>query len=31
LFEGAGKLGATRDEIAEMLRRCGFEPEAVRC
>jgi tetracycline 7-halogenase / FADH2 O2-dependent halogenase len=26
LFEGADKLGATADEILEMLRRCGFTP-----
>jgi FADH2 O2-dependent halogenase len=31
LFDGADKLGVTREEIAGMLRRCGFEPEAVRC
>jgi FADH2 O2-dependent halogenase len=28
LFESAGKLGATRDEISEMLRRCGFVVES---
>ena len=27
LFEGAAKLDATHDEIAQMLQRCGFSPE----
>lgn len=27
LLEGAGKLGATREEIQAMLRRCGFAAE----
>ena len=25
LFEGAAKVGATREEIEDLLRRCGFE------
>jgi FADH2 O2-dependent halogenase len=29
LFENAGKLGATQEEIAAMLRRCGFERESA--
>jgi len=29
LFAGAHKLGATRDEIAELLRRAGLAPVAV--
>jgi FADH2 O2-dependent halogenase len=28
LFESAGKLGATHDEVAAMLRRCGFVVES---
>jgi hypothetical protein len=29
LFESAGKLGATHDEVAAMLRRCGLERESA--
>jgi hypothetical protein len=29
LFENAHKLGATHEEIAAMLQRCGFEPESA--
>jgi FADH2 O2-dependent halogenase len=29
LFENAHKLGATHDEVAAMLRRCGFERESA--
>jgi FADH2 O2-dependent halogenase len=30
LFDAAGKLGATRDDIAELLRRCEFDlPQCV--
>jgi FADH2 O2-dependent halogenase len=29
LFAGAHKLGATRDEIADLLRRAGLAPDAV--
>jgi FADH2 O2-dependent halogenase len=31
LFDAAGKLGASCEEVAGMLRRCGFERETVRC
>jgi FADH2 O2-dependent halogenase len=27
LFESANRVGATREEISDMLRRCGFATE----
>ena len=27
LMNAAGKLGASRDEVIELLKRCGFQPE----